>query len=371
MKEELFILLRLGLNLSSVEDEKITVFRKYIERDWETLRKLSAEQGVTGICFSGVQKVMEATDEKGREYIGTMSYLTWLGTVAKRAQLNEQQLKTTKRLAEEWGRYGIRMLLMKGQSNGLNYPNPMHREKGDVDVFLIKDGSCGYADGNEVARKMGLHVDDSWYKHSQIAANGETIENHQYFVHTRDGKRGKSLDKTLRELVFVDKYKKYPDSEILLPPVMFNSLFLTYHALAHFVSEGMHLKQVVDWVMFLKKEGSNIDWPQLYDMCDKYNLRVFLECMNMIALRYFRIQGKYSVSSELSQYSEKIMDSVLHDKDFVFSSGESGWANRRHLIKNLFKYRWKYEDIYGISIWKQLWYYATGFLFKTESLVSR
>ena len=366
MEEKLFIILRLGLDITNTSDEPIRLFKGMTEKELEELRLLSQEQGVGGICFSGIRKAITALGQEGQSLMDTMAYLKWLGMTAKRAQLNEMQLQTTKALAGEWGKHGIKMMLMKGQANGLLYPNPMHREKGDVDVFLLRDGSCAYAEGNEAARKMGMQVDDSWYKHSQISANGETVENHQYFVHTRDGKRGKNLDKKLRELVFVDKYETYPDSEILLPPVMFNALFLTYHALAHFVSEGMHLKQVVDWAMFLKQENKNIDWQILYKLSDEYKLRVFLECMNMIALRRFRIQGKFSVSSELSQQAEKIMDSVLHDKDFVFSSGESGWANRRHLIKNLFKYRWKYEEVYGISIWKQMWYYASGFLFKTE-----
>lgn len=366
MEEKLIIILRLGLDITNTSDEPIRLFKGMTEKELEELRLLSQEQGVGGICFSGIQKVIKAIGQEGQSLKDTMAYLKWLGMTAKCAQLNEQQLQTTKRMAEEWGKEGIKMVLMKGQANGLNYSNPMHREKGDVDVFLIKDGRCAYAEGDEAARKIGLHVDDRWYKHSQIAANGETIENHQYFVHTRDGNRGKNLDKTLRELVFVDQYETYPDSEILLPPVMFNALFLTYHALAHFVSEGMHLKQVVDWAMFLKKEGSNIDWPQLYDLCDKYNLRVFLECMNNIAMKYLMVPGEVSVSAHYSKHADKIMQSVLHDKDFVFGSGEGSWHNRVHLITNLFKYRWKYEEVYQQSIWLQIWYYVTGYFFKTE-----
>ena len=366
MEEKLFIILRLGLDITNTSDEPIRLFKGMTEKELEELRLLSQEQGVGGICFSGIRKVITAIGQEGQSLMDTMAYLKWLGMTAKRAQLNEQQLQTTKRMAEEWGKEGIKMVLMKGQANGLNYPNPMHREKGDVDVFLIRDGRCAYAEGNEAARKMGMHVDDSWYKHSQIAANGETIENHQYLVHTRDGKRGKNLDKTLRDLVFVDKYETYPDSEILLPPVMFNALFLTYHALAHFVSEGMHLKQVVDWAMFLKQEGKSIDWSQLYAMCEKYNLRVFLECMNQIAHKYMKVQGEFSVSPDLSKHADKIMQSVLHDKDFVFGSCEGSWHNRVHLITNLFKYRWKYEEIYQQSIWLQIWYYVTGYFFKTE-----
>ena len=366
MTEKLFILLRLGLDLTVVEDEDIDTFRNLQENEWESIRSLASEQGVSGVCFAGVQKVVNSLGVDGVKYTDIMSYLKWLGTTAKRNQFNDSQLTTTKRLAEALGRQDVKLMLMKGQANGLNYPNPMHREKGDIDCFLIKNGRCAYTEGNRIAKELGLSVDESWYKHSVINANGESVENHQYFVHTRDGKRGKNLDKTLREFVFVDKYETYPDSEILLPPVMFNALFLTYHALAHFVSEGMHLKQIVDWVMFIKKYGNDIDWAALRKMCDEFNLRVFLECTNLIASKYFRLTNVTALSAEYADLSERIITSIFNDKDFVFGSGEGNWHNRWHLITNLFKYRWKYEDVYETSIWKQIWYYATGFIFKTE-----
>ena len=67
-----------------------------------------------------------------------------------------------------------------------------------------------------------------------------------------------------------------------------------------------------------------------------------------------------------SPYADKILHNALYEDDYVFNSGKGGWTNRVHLVKNLFHYRWKYKEIYEESIYKQLWYYATGFLFKTE-----
>ncbi len=73
----------------------------------------------------------------------------------------------------------------------------------------------------------------------------------------------------------------------------------------------------------------------------------------MIFLRSVRIERKFC----------KVF---FFDDDYVFSSGKSSWQNRLHIIKNLFNYRWKYEEIYQQSIYKQLWWYAFGFIFKTE-----
>ena len=67
-----------------------------------------------------------------------------------------------------------------------------------------------------------------------------------------------------------------------------------------------------------------------------------------------------------SPYTEKVLQSALYDDDYVFGSGKGDWHNRFHLVRNLWTYRWKYRDIYQMSPLRQLWYYATGFIFKTE-----
>ena len=152
-----------------------------------------------------------------------------------------------------------------------------------------------------------------------------------------------------------------------MPSVQWTAMFLTYHACAHFISEGLMLKQLLDWVMFLKVHQNDVNWGAFYAFCDRNHLRVFADAMNTIAVKYLGIKVK-SESIEVieSPYTDKILHSALYDEDYVFNSGKSGWVNRLHLVKNMFHYRWKYEEIYQTSVWKQLWWYASGYLFKTE-----
>ena len=152
-----------------------------------------------------------------------------------------------------------------------------------------------------------------------------------------------------------------------MPPVQWTAMFLTYHACAHFISEGLRLKQILDWVMFLKVHQRDVDWGAFYAFCDRNHLRVFAEAMNTIAVKYLGIKVQSeNYGFKESPYADKIMHSALYDEDYVFNSGKSGWANRLHLVKNMFHYRWKYKEIYQTSVWQQLWWYASGYLFKTE-----
>jgi hypothetical protein len=253
-------------------------------------------------------------------------------------------------------------MVMKGQANGTLYPKPMHRLPGDIDCYLFDD----YQKANEIAKKEGANVDEGWYKHSQISYNGELFENHLFFVHTREGKRSKRLQKELEQKLHVTNWSTFPDSEILLPPVQWNAMFLTYHACAHFLSEGLRLKQILDWAMFLKKEQNNVDWKAFYTYCDRYHFRRFADAMTAISVEYLGLRIENSDVTTESPYVEKILRSTLYDDDYIYNAGESIWKSRWHVIRSLFKYRWRYEEIYQESIFKQLWWYASGYLFHTE-----
>ena len=364
MEKELFALLRLGLANTTTEEENLSDFIVLTADKWARIGDLARKQGVLGIMLDGVEK-LEATRYGLTRELKAAQKLEWIGEVFQIEQRNRQQIVVMNDLAGKWKQQGCRVMVMKGQANAVIYPKSEHRNPGDIDCYLFDD----YARGNDIARQEGANVDESWYKHSVINYKGETFENHQYFVHTRDGKRGKKLNEELVEQ-FKDKsedIKVIPGTAVEMPPVQWTAMFLTYHACAHFISEGLRLKQILDWAMFLKVHQEEVDWTVFFAFCDRNHLRVFADAMTTIVAKYLGVKIKSeSLDVKESPYADKIMHSALYDEDYVFDSGKSGWANRLHLVKNMFHYRWKYEEIYQTSVWKQLWWYVCGYLFKTE-----
>lgn len=361
MEKELFTLLRLGLAITTTEEENLSDFIVLTADKWVRIGDLARKQGVLGIMLDGVDKLETTRYGLTRELTAAQK-LEWIGEVLQIEHRNRQQIVVMNDLAGRWKQQGCRVMVMKGQANGVFYPKPEHRNPGDIDCYLFEN----YARGNDIARQEGANVDESWYKHSVINFKGETFENHQYFVHTRDGKRGKRLEKELEEALSVQDSSSTVHGCVLYPPVQWTAMFLTYHACAHFISEGLRLKQILDWVMFLKVHQSDVNWGAFYAFCDRNHLRVFADAMNAIAVQYLNVNLNDNKIFAESPYADKILHSALYDEDYVFNSGKSGWANRLHIVKNMFHYRWKYEEIYQTSVWKQLWWYVFGYLFKTE-----
>lgn len=368
VEENLFSLLRLGLKTEPPSNQAFQNIVNLTEKQWVQLKALADQQGISVIALDGLNSLCQIYGQEGVSWKCDKVWwkkfiLDWTGQMMVVERKNHQQFAVMNDMADKWAEAGCRVMIMKGQANGTMYPVPEHRSPGDIDCYLFEH----YARGNEIARQLDAKVDESWYKHSVISYNGETFENHQFFVHTRDGKRGKRLEKELEKALNVSTFSFLPlTSSILMPPVQWNAMFLTYHACAHFLSEGLRLKQVLDWAMFLKANQNIIDWLALNEFCERHHLRRFMDAMTTIAVYYLGIEVADPASATTSPYAERILSSALYDDDYVFGSGEGGWHNRWHLVKNLFRYRWKYEDIYETSPWKQLWYYATGFVFKTE-----
>lgn len=367
MEKELFTLLRLGLTITTTEEENLSNFIMLTAEQWLRIGDLARKQGVLGIMLDGIDKLEGTRYGLTRELKATQK-LEWIGEVLQIEQRNLQQTVVMNDLAGKWNKQGVRVMIMKGQANGQLYPKPERRNPGDIDCYLFEN----YARGNEIARQEGANVDESWYKHSVINYKSETFENHQYFVHTRDGKRGKRLNAELVEGLKVNDFWSTDERAKLTqytynPPVQWTAMFLTYHACAHFISEGLRLKQILDWAMFLKAHQDDVDWNTYTAFCERNHFRVFADAMNTIAMKYLGIKIKSeNLEVKENNYADKIMHSALYDEDYVFDSGKSSWANRLHLVKNMFHYRWKYEEIYQTNVWKQLWWYVCGYLFKTE-----
>lgn len=367
MEDKLFLILRIGLGVEHPSDNAIKQLSALTFDDWETIRDMGEKQGVSAIALDGINKLIqnfgkESISPKNAPDQWQMFMLEWMGSMLMIEQANQHQKEVMEDLAKKLKDAGCKVMVMKGQANGIFYPHPNHRSAGDVDIYLFDD----YSKGNKVARAAGAVVDEGWYKHSVISYKDETFENHQYFVTTRSGSDGKKMEKELEyELNNATAFLPFSESTVIAP-VHWTAMFLTYHSCSHFISEGLRLKQLIDWAMFLQKHQYDVEWTRFYDFCQRYHLRRFADAATSICVNHLGIKITNASIATDSPYAKRILHSALYDDDYVFGSGEGNWHNRWHLVRNLFHYRWKYEEIYEMSPWKKLWYYATGYIFKTE-----
>ena len=360
-----FPFLKLGIDTMKASDEECRKLLLLSMLEWRDVMALAERQGVLAIAIDGLQSLMEAhkgeisaVKEKPAEW--QIWLLENIGQLTQYERMNRQQKEVITELSEVWSVEGIRMMVFKGQANAALYPKPEHRAVGDIDCWLFGDAEKG----DEIAKSQGAEVSFDWYRHSKIAYKGETIENHRVMSHTRGSRKKQEMEDELRlmlnstDLTLIDGCGK-----VMMPSPQFNACFLTYHGLHHFISEGLRMKQILDWAMFLQKEQNSVDWKQYNDFCKRYKLDRFAAVMNFIASEYLGVQLNSSDIKVDGTFAEKIMQSTLYDDGYLFNSGKSDWTVRWLLVKNMLtRDKWKYRDIAQQNVWVQLWQNATGFI---------
>ena len=236
-------------------DLNLKLLLNFKQKDWEALYKVAKRQGITAVAFERIKHLP-------KEYAPPKDLvLRW----AAHALSIEKQTKNifirSAKFANLMHDLGLQTLVLKGVALSQYYPNPWHREYGDLDCYLYRINKdriswtgC-YESGNSFAEKAGYKVILGHYKHSHIQFEGLEIENHQFALPIRDGKETKALERELRRLVENNTIPStINNSHLNCPPSDFNALFFIAHAMNHFLYESINFRYVLDWALFLKVE---------------------------------------------------------------------------------------------------------------------
>ena len=351
----LFQLIRIAIGTESAESFHADSV------EWAKVYTLARKQGVLAIAFDGVTRLFEADKELAKSFSQPLK-LQWINALFTIEQRYDYSRKVCAELAEKWSEQGIKTLCLKGMAFSTYYPTPSHRECGDFDCYLYDD----YDKGNDIARELGAKLDESMYKHSEMVYRKVMIENHRFIVAVRGGKKMKNLHALLDHIARNEERKSIFDTNIEMPSPMFNALFLNHHALTHFLSEGIRLRHLLDWALFLKAEQSNLDWVHFYELCEEYDMRAFVDCMTALAVEVGGIKIENETIVTLSPYAERVIDSIINDDNAVFSQNVGAWRKRVLLVKNIFISRWKYKAFSTQGVVARLCSLVWGFLTHPE-----
>ena len=213
-------LIRIALGNSNAYD-----FPKYT--DWEKIMLMSQKQGVRGLVYEALETIKQKNIDV-KAFPQRLQIMQCYAQAVQVEKMYAKHMSLTKDIVALWKKHGIKTIVFKGIAHSRYYFRPEHREFGDFDCYLIDgQGRCAYKQGNEIARKNGLIVDDDWYKHSHIAYKQLTIENHRFFTSARRGGTDMALHKYMVELISdVCQLERIDGTDIYVLPLEAEGLFM-------------------------------------------------------------------------------------------------------------------------------------------------
>lgn len=348
-------LLRIAIDTEVVEVSNIEGV------SWQAVYALARRQGVLAVAFDGLTKIFEHDKEFAKAFPQSLK-LQWINATLSIEKRYDYSKAVCSELAEKWAEQNIKTLCLKGLAFSTYYPVSNHRECGDFDCYLYND----YAKGNAIAKELGAKVDDEWYKHSEIIYRKAMIENHRFIVAVRNGKKTKKLHSLLDDIARNGSRQAIFDTKIEMPSAMFNALFMNYHSLTHFLSEGIRLRHILDWALFLEKEQDNLDWERFYASCEEFDMRAFVDCSTALAVEVFGIKIINPKIVAQSPYTQQVLESVINDDNAVFAQNVGAWRKRMMLVRNIFASEWKYKAFSSRNIFTTFISLVWGYLTHPE-----
>ena len=212
--------------------------------DWNALYAIAKKQALIGVLFHGIKQLpKELAPDAGL-------LLQWMGMAQKIRQQNIRLFIDSAKVCKKFKEVGFRNCILKGQGNALLYPDPYMRTSGDIDIYL--DGGRNrvmqYIDKvcpNQVMR----------YHHVDFPVMKTPIEVHftpSYMLFPVHNRRMQKWFKEVMDLQ-CSNVVTLPDGygEITVPTGSFNVIYILSHLYRHVFSEGIGLRQLLDYYYVL------------------------------------------------------------------------------------------------------------------------
>lgn len=309
--------------------------------DWGQIYQLSKKQGVVAIIFDAIKAIPK--EFAPPKHI-TMRWISHALSI-------EDQMKKKERVAiefaEELSRRDIQTIVLKGLAYASYYPNPYHRESGDLDCYLMgkKD------EGDKITVEIGGKMEEAGYKHSHLYYKGLTIENHNFLTSFDNTKLGIRTERLLQELIS-QGYRPIGGTKLQNPSADFNALFLIKHAQRHFIKEGICVRHLLDWAFFLKKESQNVNWEKVIPVMKECRILEFAKVMTRLCIEQLGMKIDIGELSSPMKISDAVLADILGGQPDLFHENFVQKVGR--IMRRLYR-MWKFRSLADESYCRLVW----------------
>lgn len=337
---------------------------------WQKLYELAKKQSLVGICFAGVQKLVDSEKE---DYCGMteLQYLTWMGMAAKIQQRNEVVNKQCVGLQKLLATDGLRSSILKGQGVALYYGEHLRylRQSGDIDVWIDapRERVVEWARAHGTTNGDGdLHVECKIF-------NDTSVELH----FTPSIASGSKTNKRLQEWFESHKDECMTNriGSITTPKSEFNQVYLLHHIFRHYLYEGIGLRQMLDYYFTLvayanvkaRKLSANLSENFSYEadevLCALENLGLmkFAGAVMYVMREVFGMHEPYLICPIDKKRGRRLLEVIMEGGNFGHSTEKykiTGWDKPWSRLSRYVRRNWfmlcDYPEEIGWNMIKKL-----------------
>lgn len=220
--------------------------------EWQSMFALSRKQALLGICFEGIQTVFKSHHEQLVNLPATLK-MQWIGIAAMIQERNRLMNRRCVESQQSLTSDGFRSCILKGQG-GVSFYGPLAslRQSGDIDIFVDADRetSLKYLADKGIPNNGWDYV----HAHPHFFDDAE-VELHyraNVFRNLFRNRRFQQFIEANKEEFFCNRVALADGGEITIPSGWMNLFYLLHHIYRHLFSEGIGLRQVMDYYFALR-----------------------------------------------------------------------------------------------------------------------
>ncbi|MBR0029842.1 MAG: nucleotidyltransferase family protein [Bacteroidales bacterium] len=210
--------------------------------EWEELFNVTGKHNLLGVTFPVIDALHDETE------IPLSVYSRWAMAAEKIEQKNIAHKEACRKLYTYFSDNGFRSCIFKGQAVARLYPRPELRQCGDIDIWLEgeRDAIVEFLRARFPLRKIiYIHCDVQMLK-------GISVEVHFTPSWVNNPFRNRRMQAYFKELS-QEQFSNYCEPlGCNVPTRRFDAVYMMTHIYRHVLTEGIGLRQLLDYYYVLK-----------------------------------------------------------------------------------------------------------------------
>ena len=236
----------------------------------------------------------------------------------------------------------VRTVLLKGYGLAQCYPYPELRQCGDIDLYVSQDQ---LHQAHAALKKFAGRVDDERYvdcgKHFTAMYDEVEIEIHRHISTHVLRRYKKAFNAFARSGLTENLDSVVMDGRTMhTPEVTFNSYYVFEHLFEHFLTSGVGLRQICDWMLFLHVNKDRIDRDRLGVILKTLDMLSPWQTFGAVLVKYLGMPAEEFPFYDSDQDPDQVLRYILDEGNFGKTSKYYSHPTSSFLTRKLTSLGW-------------------------------
>lgn len=283
---------------------------------WNTLMLMAAKQSLTGILFSGIERLPK--DQWPPQNV----IFQWMGDVTLIENRNRLTSKACQDLCRQLEKDGFQCCVMKGQANYAYYPSELRNRRtcGDIDVWTcpIENGELK---SENFQRKVLEYLKGKYeltglcWLHANIThESGVPVEVHFFPSFMNSPIKNRRFLKYFSNIKECSCLKDIDGIQIPAMKIDYDVIYQMNHIYRHLIDEGVGLRQVLDYYMLLKawyKENGSKKKEDVVQTIRHLGMGRFASALMYVLQKVFCMPDEWLLCEPSEKHGQFLLNEIM------------------------------------------------------------